>query len=39
MRKMEQGKNNYQQIVDSIKTKILSGELKIGDKLPTEYEL
>lgn len=39
MRKTEQSKNTYQQIVDSVKAKILSGELKIGDKLPTEYEL
>ena len=34
-----QNKNTSQLIVDQIKNMILSGKLKIGDKLPPEREL
>lgn len=34
-----QNKNNYQCIVDQIKQMILQGELKVGDRLPSEREL
>ena len=39
MYKPIQNKNNYQYIVDQIKQMILQGELKIGDRLPSEREL
>lgn len=29
----------YRQLMDSIKSKIVNGELKLGDRLPSEREM